>query len=80
MPPEGENCCPSQMARNSDGLKASAHSLKHWESCVKWLQEALNTGYKMNIRKASWMCLKSLEDFREKLGHCGRWKPKQKKA
>ncbi len=54
------------MARNSDGLKASARSLKHWESSVKWLQEALNTGYKMNIRKASWMCLKSLEDFGEK--------------
>jgi hypothetical protein len=55
---------PSQVTWNMDGLAVHACSLKHPESSIKGLQEALNTGYKMDIRLAWAVVQRNLEDFR----------------
>jgi hypothetical protein len=73
----------SQMAQNSNRLEAHAHSLKQLEGSIKWMQEALDTGYEMGIRKAQLNVLRSMGDFMvtfDRVAMAGQWKPKQKKA
>ncbi len=56
--------------------------MKHLESSVKELQEALGTGYQIALSVARSDVLRKLEDFRvtfERITIAGYWKAKRKK-